>query len=381
VGQLRGLVPAILIGVMGNSVIYLIPLLVGGMVSDRRFSEAQAGLLASADLAGYALATFATAMVLDRISWRRMALCALGVIIVANVGTTFIYERDLFALIRFTSGLGCGVLAAIASVSVGQTDTPDRNYGLLFAAALLFGTAALWFLPPLLSDFGLNSAYWLIALLALMVGFVAAKLPAGGVVRMEAPSVGTREGWILAMAVLASIMLFWAEQNAVYAYIERIGNASGLNPEYIGFCLGVANLTGFAGASLVAWLGTRLGRLVPLLIATLLQLICLAAFAGHVSSMAYLVALGVIALSWNVVNPFQLGILAGVEPSGKALALAATVTGTGLAIGPAAGAVAIGAGGYGAILWLAGALAIISLVLLLPPQRAALRQALVTEAS
>ena len=376
--QLKGLVPAILIGVMGNSVIYLIPLLVGGMVSDRGFSEAQAGLLASADLAGYALATFVTAMVLDRISWRRMALCALGVIIVANVGTTFIYGRDLFALIRFTSGSGCGVLAAIASVSVGQTDTPDRNYGLLFAAALLFGTAALWLLPPLLGHFGLNSAYWLIALLALIVGFVAAKLPAGRIVRMEAPPVGTREGWILAVAVLASIMLFWAEQNAVYAYIERIGNAAGLNPEYIGFCLGVANLTGFAGASLVAWLGTRLGRLVPLLIATLLQLICLAAFAGHVSSMAYLVALGVIALSWNVVNPFQLGILAGVEPSGKALALAATVTGTGLAIGPAAGAVAIGAGGYGAILWLAGALAIISLVLLLPPQRAALRQALVT---
>jgi heme exporter protein D len=40
--------------------------------------------------------------------------------------------------------------------------------------------------------------------------------------------------------------------------------------------------------------------------------------------------------------------------------------------------VAIGAGGYGAILWLAGALAIVSLVLLLPPQRAALRQALVS---
>ena len=37
-------VPIILIGVMGNSVIYLIPLLVGGMVSDRGFSESKRAL-------------------------------------------------------------------------------------------------------------------------------------------------------------------------------------------------------------------------------------------------------------------------------------------------------------------------------------------------
>ena len=177
--QLKQLVPAIVIGVMGNSVIYLIPLLVGGMVSDRGFSEQVAGLMASADLAGYALATFATAMLLDRCNWRSMALAAVPLIIAANVGTTFTYTRELFALVRFASGLGCGVLAAIASVSLGQTDNPDRNYGLFFAASLLFGTAALWGLPVLLDRYGLNSAYWLVVFLCVCVGFVAATLPAG----------------------------------------------------------------------------------------------------------------------------------------------------------------------------------------------------------
>ena len=141
---LKQLVPAIVIGVMGNSVIYLIPLLVGGMVSDRGFSEQAAGLMASADLAGYALATFSTAMLLDRFSWRSMALCAIPLIIGANIVTTLTYSAELFAAVRFASGLGCGVLAAIASVSLGRTDNPDRNYGLFFAASLLFGTAALW---------------------------------------------------------------------------------------------------------------------------------------------------------------------------------------------------------------------------------------------
>jgi MFS family permease len=74
-------------------------------------------------------------------------------------------------------------------------------------------------------------------------------------------------------------------------------------------------------------------------------------------------------LSWNVVNPLQLGILAGVDPTGKALALAATVTGAGLAIGPAIGALAIGIGSYVAVLWAAGALAIVSIALILPVLR------------
>ncbi len=359
---------------MGNSVIYLIPLLVGGMVGDRGFSEQQAGFMASADLGGYAVATFATAMALDRFAWRRMALCAVSVIIIANVATTLVYQPDSFALIRFASGLGSGVLAAIASVAVGQTDNPERNYGMLIGAALLFGTAGLWGLPVLLDHFGLNSAYWLLAFLAVATAFVAVKIPNARAVRAEARAIATRSVWLWAGVVLSSILLFWAEQNDVYAYIERIGNAAGISAEFIGFSLGVANLMGFVGAALVAWLGTRVGRVVPLVIATVLQVTCLAVLAGHVSPTSYLVALGVLALAWNIVNPFQLGVLAGIDPSGRALALAATVTGVGLALGPAIAAVAIGVAGYGAVLWLGGALSVISLALVLPPERVVVRQ-------
>ena len=69
---IKGLLPTILVGVMGNSVIYLIPLLVGGMVTDRGFTEQQAGLLASIDLGGYALATALTAYLVDSLMWERV---------------------------------------------------------------------------------------------------------------------------------------------------------------------------------------------------------------------------------------------------------------------------------------------------------------------
>ena len=79
------LLPPIVVGVMGNTGIYLVPLMLGAMVSDRGFTEQQAGLVASADLAGYATTTFLTAMFLIRKDWRQLALTGIVVMILAFV--------------------------------------------------------------------------------------------------------------------------------------------------------------------------------------------------------------------------------------------------------------------------------------------------------
>lgn len=372
--DLKSLIPAIVLGVMGNSVIYLIPLLIGGMVGDRGFTEQQSGWLASIDLGGYALATALTALVVDRLRWRHLALFGVSIIALANVVTTLAHPFSTFAAVRFVSGIGCGILAALASITLSRTADPERGFGVLFAVSLLFGTAGLWGLPSLLELHGLNGAYWMLAGLAVLVGIVAARLPDRIAPVPSAAACGGASPILVAL-VLVSVLLFWAEQNAVYAYVERIGNAAGLEPQFIGFALGLANLTGFAGAALVAWLGSRSGRLLPLAVVTVLQLVCLATLSGQVTSVAYLLGLGLLSMAWNVVNPYQLGVLAGVDSTGKSLALAATVTGAGLAAGPAAGAAAIAYGGYGVILWMAGALAVLSFVLLLPPLAGIARRA------
>jgi hypothetical protein len=239
--QIKALIPSIVIGVVGNSVIYMIPLLVGGMVGDRGFSEQQSGFLASADLGGYAVSTFVTALLLDRFRWRHMAFAGLALMILANIATCQAHDLVPFALARIASGLGCGVLAALASVVVGQTEQPDRNYGVLLAASLLYGTAALWGLPVLLDKFGLNVAYWLLVGLAAVVMFVVPSLPNERAQRDAAAAAGGSSRWILAAAVLLSILLFWAEQNDVYAYAERIGNAGGVpgggEPDRLRRCL------------------------------------------------------------------------------------------------------------------------------------------------
>jgi predicted MFS family arabinose efflux permease len=369
-GDIRRLLPALVIGVMGSTGIYLVPLLLGAMVTDRGFSEQQAGWMASLDLAGYATTTLLTAGLLGRCSWRVMAAVGLGLMLVANVATTFAFDPTSFGVARICSGFGAGILAAIANVSLGQSREPDRGYGLLLSGSLLFGTVGLWSLPSLLERYGLNAAYWLIAAFTVLVMAAVRGLPAQGLPESQREtrrSAGVH--WVVAGIVLLSVCVFWTEQNAVYAYLERIGSASGLEPSYIGFSLGLANLTGFVGAALVAWLGSRFGRLGPLAIATLVQLGCLWALAGHVGASAYVVATGAIALAWNVANPIQLGMLAVVDTDGRALAMAATVIGAGLALGPAVGASVVANGDYGRLLGVAAGLAALSFVLMLPALR------------
>ena len=100
------LLPPIVVGVMGNTGIYLVPLMLGAMVSDRGFTEQQAGLVASADLAGYATTTFVTAMFLIRKDWRQLALTGIVVMILANLGSIFVTSGVAFAAVRFLSGMG-----------------------------------------------------------------------------------------------------------------------------------------------------------------------------------------------------------------------------------------------------------------------------------
>ena len=76
-----------------------------------------------------------------------------------------------------------------------------------------------------------------------------------------------------------------------------------------------------------------------------------------------------ISLAWNIVNPIQIGILAGVDTSGRALALASTVIGVGLAAGPALGAAVLHGNDYSRVLALVAFLAVLSIVLTLSAMR------------
>jgi predicted MFS family arabinose efflux permease len=368
--ELIKLTPMIVLAVVGNSVLYLVPLLLGAMVTDRGFSEVQAGFLASADLCGFALSTLLTAFLVDRLRQRDIAIAGALIMIVANSLTTGVHALTPFAAVRFVSGFGCGFLVAISSVALGREEKPDRNFGLFYAASLLFSTVTFWVLPPIIDVFKLNSVYWLLATLALISMPFAMALPERGPPLRDSGTVSGQQRWLLAGTMLVTVVTFLAQQGALWAYLERIGNRAGLSSVFIGFTLGCATLTGFAGASMVAWAGSRFDRRMLLLVTMVVEILALGALFGRPGAAMFLVANTILALFWNIVNPLQLGILADVDATGKALALAATATGTGMALGPSIGAVTLNVQGYEVLLVTVGALTVLSVGLMIAVLRA-----------
>jgi predicted MFS family arabinose efflux permease len=368
--ELSSRVSFVVLGVMGNTAIYVMPLLVGGMITERGFSDRAAGYIAAADLAGFALATFVASFLVARVSWRKLALGGLVLMVAANVMTTGAHGFGAFVGARLLSGIGAGTLVAIATVALGRTDKPDRWFGILFATALGFASVALWSLPTLFERYGLNVAYWIMASLAVACSVTTRSLPATAPAPVAAGAevAGSRHVLLIALVLLA-VLVFFAEQNAVWAYAERIGSAASLDAHFIGRTLGLANFAGLGGALVVAWLGKRAGRLLPIVGASAVQLAALLMLRGSPTAAAYMISTAGLAVAWNVVNPFQLGVLAELDETGRALPLAATFTGLGLALGPALGASVLTGAGYAPVLWLAAGLAVTSVALILPALR------------
>ena len=363
----RSLAAMLAIGVMGNSVIYVMPLLIGAMVTDRGFSEQQAGLIASADLLGYTAATLAVAALVRRVNWRSIVWCGLLLMIGANLTSPLIRGFEAFTAARIVSGVGGGLLAALATVAIGCRAEPDRGFGALFTALLLFATAALWILPPIIDSLGIGGAYGLIVVLALPVAYSVRHLPpTAETAAVAVPGQPQTNRWF-AYLVLLSIFVFFAEQNAVWAFAERIGSSAGLSGHYIGFALGVATLLSAVGAALVAWLGTRISRGLAVAGATLVQVGAFVWLGGEFGASLFLILVVLLSIAWNIVNPFQLGILSQLDNSGSSLALAPAATGLGLAAGPAIGAAVLSPGAYGILLAVCAGLAAMSTLLLWLP--------------
>jgi predicted MFS family arabinose efflux permease len=135
------LAAALLLGVIGPEVFIVQPGFVQGLVEHYRFSEQQAGYVASAEMWGLALTTLMMSWVASRLDWRKLLWVSTLIVVGGNLGSLATVDPVGFAVWRFVAGLGCGVLVSLSFTLVGLTANPDRNFGYLIAAVLTYGAS------------------------------------------------------------------------------------------------------------------------------------------------------------------------------------------------------------------------------------------------
>ena len=316
----------------------LLPLLVGAVAEHIDITDQQLGWLASADLVGFFVAATAFVFFARKINWRWTAAGLLAALIALNfLSITYKDQIGTFLLLRFLNGLTQGGLAGIFAAHISDTLFPERYYGLYFAGQTILAAFFLYLLPPYIADMASPApvihAQSLTALLALIM--VVLFMPQRGKDRSQEIVTANTAGFILPLIGIIGLLTFFIAQGGTWAYVERIGNAFGLEATFVGKALSISMAGSFIGAMMATIIDVKWGRALPLIITLIGQLVCLWCLFnyGHRNT-PFLLSITLFSTFWAFANPYLFGTLIVVDSSGRTILFANPIFALGIALAP-----------------------------------------------
>lgn len=363
--QPAAIAATIVIIVTGGGVFLILPAFVGALVDTGGLGTAQAGAVASADLAGIFAASIAALAWVRRADWRRVALVSLACMVAGNGACLFVDGFVPLLALRGVLGLAAGNLMAIGMAHLARVENPDRAFALAIGAQVAFSTAALWLLPGAVGSWGLAGLFGLLTVLSSFGLLAATRLVQG-----HEPSARERvegagaNGHVF--VALAANTVFFVAQSGVWAYLERMGSGAGLPPEVVGRALAVSVSLALAGPIAASLIAGRYGRALPLAGVVVGQLAALWLLQGSMTAVAFLVAATVFQIFWNFAIPYLVAIVAALDGAHRHIVLVTPFQAAGIAAGPALAGYLADGGELSGVVWLGGAAILASAVLLLP---------------
>ena len=334
----------------------IMPAIVDGLKEGLAFTDQQAGFAASANVYGAAVGALLIVFIVKRIAWRPTSYALLGTLIAMDLLSMLISAPELMIAARFVHGCVGGALVGVGFSVIARTYHPDRTFGVLLFVQFGLGGLGNLYIPRLVPVFGTDVLFFsLIAfsvVTTLMVPFLDRYEVKSGPEQASAAK-GAPIAIVPIALVLASLFLFQASNNALFAFMIGLGKVSGLELNFITLSLAVAGWIGLLGAGLVIVFHTRYGRTIPL--ATAMLFTMAASWALHYSSSdtVYLVANCVIGVTWAFVMSYLLGLVSAFDRTGQMAALGGFASKLGLASGPLAGGLLLGDDNYALLINLA----------------------------
>jgi MFS family permease len=169
-----------------------------------------------------------------------------------------------------------------------------------------------------------------------------------------------------AILALAGIFVYSMAETALWSFGYYLPVEAGVPEELVGAILSSTVLMGLAGGALAAWLGTSRGRLMPIVVGSLVSV------AGrwlyiHSSTAEMVFLAGLLwGLGFYFVSPYQVGLLAKLDRTGRLAVAAGGATNFGYALGPGVGGRVLQSFDQMAFLYVVVGGTALSLVLLFP---------------
>lgn len=339
-----------------------LPLWVGTLIGRYGFDPQQAGGLATLFLAAAVVASATLAPRFGRLPRRAVAAAGFGLAALAFFGASLRQDFAALALLHALAGLASGAGLSVTHGTIARSGNPHRLFAIVGIALGVFAIAFFAVVPALLAALGgpalfhVFAAVMAVAALVALFAFPSADAaPAGP----AAPSTELaaapmpRAVWF----GIAGIACMGLVQAMTFAFLERVGSDRGFGAAAVTGVLVALSLVNLFPAALAALLEKRWSARAVLLAGPVLQALLVALIMQSTVFAPYAAAASVFAAVMIFTHTFGFGLLARLEPSGRALAATPAMMMTGAAIGPILGGTLVKAFGYGSLAVAAAAIA------------------------
>ena len=180
---------------------------------------------------------------------RKMAVCGA---LIAGTGQLLTALTDLFALLfmlRVAVGLGSALCLSAAIITISSFKQPDSTTGYVYAYVILLLAFLMYSVPWLLPDGNHRGLFSLFAVLTILGTLLLFKLPADKAYQRQNININAGSNIYRLIAIFfTGEFLLLAGVGTVWAFIERVGLASGISPHDIGLYLSLGMLVSMLGS-------------------------------------------------------------------------------------------------------------------------------------
>ncbi|GJI86970.1 MFS transporter [Duganella hordei] len=331
-----------------------LPVWVGTLITRYGFDPQRAGALATLFLLGAVGCSLVCAPRFHRLRANVVAPCGFALAGIAFFATALTSDFTLMAVLHALAGAAAGSALSMAHGTMGRGRNPHRMFALAGMALGIFAIVFLGLTPVLVAAGGGPVLFRVFAAVMLVAAVVTAvAFPAGPVV----PAAGARTGHAAGAGGISAAVWFAAlgiscmglVQAMMFSFLERIGADRGFAPAAVTGVLIALGFVNLIPAPLAALLQRRWPAHLVVLGGPVAQAALAVTIAGSTGYLPYAVAGAMFAAVMIFTHTFAFGLVAQLDPGGRALSATPAMLMVGAAIGPVLGGTLVKHAGYGVL--------------------------------
>jgi predicted MFS family arabinose efflux permease len=300
---------------------YAQPQLVETVMADHSALEGAVGLMFSFENGALFITLLLASGPIARMSRARTALFGIVVLVGGNIFSAYAGSLEALLIARTITGIGAGLTSAAGTAAAASSRQPERVFAVITVLHNVILAAEFKVIPYVQTETDPTGCYLMMA----AVGTVS--LPLCRWLLPPRKSDTADESFvllllsapnrILAVAVMAGMFALEAGQSGVFTFVDQIGIQAGLDADDRGTALSVMSFMGLAGGVIAAWLGARIGRVLPITIGLTLNVAAAVGLAVCESVFAFSALNLLWGLAYNFLVPYLMGALAALDDRGR----------------------------------------------------------------